>query len=103
MTLRRRGYLTEQAGSGLGSLKQGKRLSSDSFVYLKKGDLLINRSKQFKSVNVLRVLKKVMEPSQGIRAIFVDPDNPSKKRMPGDKYFFVWADDLGNGEYFFVR
>jgi len=103
MTLRRRGYLLEQAGSGLGRLQQGKRLTDNSFVTLKRGDLLINRSKQFNAVNVLRILSKVMEPMQGIRAIFVNPDNPSEKRTPQDKFFFVMADDLGNGEYFFVR
>ena len=103
MTLRYRRYLMEQGGSSLGRLKQGKKLTADSFVQLKKGDLLINKSKQFKAVNVLRILRKKMEPSQGIEAIFADPNNPKKKRMPSDKYFFVWADDLGNGEYFFVR
>lgn len=103
MLLRRRGYLREQAGSGLGRLNQGGRLTSDSFVNLKKGDLLINRSKQFDAVNVLRIVEIIMEPIQGIQGIFVNPNNPAKKRVPQDGMFFVMADDLGNGEYFFVR
>lgn len=92
-----------EAGGGLGSRKKGKKASAADFGKVKVGDLLAQINKQFNATNVLRVTEIKSGPSKGFNAIFVNPDSPKEKRMGSDKEFFVWADDLGNGEYYFLK
>lgn len=92
-----------EAGSGLGKREKGKQASFKDFKKLKVGDLLAQISKQFNAINVLRITKISSKPSKGFEAIFVNPDKPEEKRMASDRTFFVWADDLSNGEYFFLK
>jgi len=88
-------------GSGAGSLKAGAKVTR--LKDIKKGQLLIKRSKQFGTTNVVRVTKVKGPPSPGFEGHFVKPDNPSQKRMASDQTFHVWGDDLKNGEFSSVK
>ena len=88
----------EAGGSGMGRFRQGAPVrGTDS---LSVGDLLVNVSKQFGAVNVARVTD-VGGIGGVVTAIFVDPNNPSKKRMPSDREFAIH--DFDTSDYFFAE
>lgn len=69
---------------------------------LKDGDLLFNGTKTHDGVaNVVRVLSvnNGGVPSTGFLGLYVDPENPSEKRLPSDKPFFVWDFELERGKF----
>ena len=113
MTLRRRGYLDEGEGYGrslgmrtvgIDSLQKGEQLFKKDVRSIKVGDVLIEVSHQFKTENVLRVVKVNHSGSPvGFTALFVKPDNPREKRMPTDGHFFVHDFMLDGNDSFYYR
>ena len=87
--------INEAAGSGTGKYKPGKVVIKMKDI--KKGDLLIKKSKEFKSTNLVRVTEV---GRAGFKAVYADPKNPLKKSGAG---FTVWDYELGNGEYYEVK
>jgi len=100
------GYATlpkYKGGSGAGKLKVGKKVTKPS--QFKVGETYIAVSNQFKSINVMKVKERSDGPSKGVMAVFVDPNDPRKKRLSDDREFFIHDFQLKYDEdvYYEVR
>lgn len=83
----------------MGSFRKGARVTS--IDKLKRGDLLVVVSHQFRAVNIIKVLAVRPRIHSGtkvrhdvINAIFVSPTNPRKRRMGTDNMRSFWDHDF---------
>lgn len=60
---------------------------------IKPGDILLQDTERVDAHNLCRVLRK--DEARGVcYAIFVDPADPARVRMPGDTEFAIWDYEL---------
>lgn len=89
-------------GSGIGNFKTIRRITS--LKNIKKGQLLADYSHQFNALNLIRVTNTTDAKTRGIiYGIFVNPHNPSVKRLETDDEFAIWDFDLKYDTYYTVR
>ena len=84
-------------GSGWGSREQGTAVQSLDGV--NKGDIILVYNEELNAKNMMLVTEVDREKGN-LKGYFVDPKDPSKKRLEGDKTLNVWEDDLKDGNYF---
>ena len=83
-------------GSGWGNMKPHSKIN---FNKLKIGDIILNQSDQFNSLNVMKVIDKSPfknSPSTGVLVIFVNPTNIKEKRLYDDLPIFIWDSEFSN-------
>jgi len=87
-----------EKGSGSGIFRRGKRITNRR--QLRKGQFVIDDSKQFNATNVAKVkeVESKDSPTPGVSLVFVNPENPSRKRNSSDRDFFLHDFDIENIE-----
>lgn len=84
--------LQESKGSGWGDLKPGSKVKGIGELSI--GDIALEKSNQFGAKNVIKV---TAHQKDKVRAVFVDPKDVTKKRLPDDREFVIWDFDLEGG------
>ena len=78
-------------GSGIGRWASGEQILA--VESLRVGEVLTNFSKQFSTLNLVKVTR-VAEDFSRLYGVFADPNDPNKKRLDDDEEFCIWGFEI---------
>jgi len=93
------GTTQESPGKGSGWGAREKGVAIQSIGDIKKGDIILVYNKELDTKNMM-VVTEIDEETGNFKGHFIDPKDPSKKRLAGDRTINVWDSDLKDGNYF---